>query len=508
MPSDTEISLRRAHNVALLLVFLLPFQLHYNYLLNLFYHAGAAYFDAGLFAHLLWHNDWTLMNPHLRGDFSYFAVHFSPFLLLVSQASHFAPTHMVEFFAFFMASIYASLSLTFYWALRQFWQPTQIRQIIAMAVVAIAVAFNGIVTKGMWLPHFEFLMPLSIFLFLWHLQRQNKALSIAFLLLTLSLREDAGVHLAAIVGLVGAVRFWQERKWSAIRTESWLFAGGCVYSLLAWKITASVPKTPGALDVFAQIYSGTPPFAHLTLGLLSDRAQHMLAEHIHLWLGCLVTLIWAFRTRDPFLPLGFAAYAPWIALNMLAKNANTGYLYAYYAFPFVLSLAWPLLALRYQHGENAPQPVIRRTLVLQALLVGIALVAWDGGPSFGPNSGAKWGGYRLLKGAVNASLVHEFVAKFNAGVGDLGVVIADAGTASLVGGKYHAVPVQMLYGYAGKADTLLFMCPLPLVSQEITGLIARNNWNHRYRMSGAPICISSNRGIGQLGNFSALVSEE
>lgn len=508
MPNDTEISLRRAHIIALLLVFLVPFQLHYDYLLNLFYHAGAAYFDAGLFAHLLWHNDWTLMNPHLRGDFSYFGVHFSPFLLAVSQLSHFAPTHMVEFFAFFMASIYAALSLALYRAQVHFWPPTQLRQIAGMGVVAIAFAFNGIVTKGMWLPHFEFLMPLTIFLLLWHLQRRNKWLSVFFLALTLSLREDAGVHLAAIVGLIGLVRYWQQRQWLAVRTEFWLAAGACVYSLLTWAITASVPKPPGSLNVFSQIYSGDPAFAHLSIGLMAQRAQHMLAEHIHLWLGCLVTLVWAWRTRDPYLPLGFAAYAPWIVLNMLAKNANTGYLYAYYAFPFVLSLSWPLLAVRYQYGENPALPVIRRTLILQAILVAIGLVAWDGGPNFGPNSGAKWGGYRLLKGAVNASLIHEFVAKFNAGVGDLGVVAADNGTASLVGGYYHKVPVELLYGYRGKADTLLYMCPLPLLAQEVSAQVARNNCNHRYRMAGAPICMASNRTISQLANFGALMNEE
>ncbi|MDE3060246.1 MAG: hypothetical protein KGJ06_04485, partial [Pseudomonadota bacterium] len=213
-------------------VFLIAFQLHYDYLLNLFYHFGAPYFDAGLFAHLLWHNDWTLANPHLRGEYSYFCVHFSPFLLLASRFSQLIPTHMVEFYSGFIAGIYATLGLVMLLALFACFRPRSAWQSALLALAALAFAFNGEIVKGMWMPHFEYAIPLGIILFLWLYKRGHTGWSLFFFVLTLLMREDAGLHLTAILGVLAAIAFWEKRSFQAIRTELILMAYAFGYSLL------------------------------------------------------------------------------------------------------------------------------------------------------------------------------------------------------------------------------------------------------------------------------------
>ena len=58
----------------------------------------------------------------------------------------------------------------------------------------------------------------------------------------------------------------------------------------------------------------------------------------------LVTIAWAYYARNPLLILGYVSALPWLAFNLLALRDIPGHLDFYYAFPFWLALAWPLLA--------------------------------------------------------------------------------------------------------------------------------------------------------------------
>ena len=130
-----------------LLVFFVPFQLHYNYILNAFYHFGAGYGDAGLFAQLMWRGDWKLTVPGPFGNeaYSFLAIHFSPILILLTQLSYFIPTNMVEYDAAYHASVYALFSVVLFAMFRVSVGARNHLQIFGLVVLSILFAFNNII---------------------------------------------------------------------------------------------------------------------------------------------------------------------------------------------------------------------------------------------------------------------------------------------------------------------------------------------------------------------------
>jgi len=494
-----------------LVVFLVPFQLHYNYIINAFYHFGAPYFDAGLFCQLLWHNDWRLMNPLPRGDFSYFGVHFSPFLLLVSQLSYLLPTDSVEFFAGFIASIYAALALAMFYALQCCVRPRSHWRMLLLALLAIGFSFNGFVAQGMWMPHFEYAIPLCIFLFLLHRARGNTGLAILFFVLALSLREDAGLHIAVILGLLIFLRYREQRSFHAIRKEVYFLIAACNYSALAWIIMSHVQATSNVGGVLTFIYTGNPPFAHLSWTLLWDRAVHIIREKSYLWLSMLVTLAWAWRTCNPYLAVGFVACLPWLLINWMAINGNTGALYAYYAFPFVLSMGWPVLALLWQY-PLLPPSAVRSALGLQTILVLTGLVLWNGYSyklNFAPVVGAQWGSYWLQENETKRALIREFVIKLHAGEGKgaLGRVGVDQGIQSLTMGPFQGRDLQFIQPKMQSADTLVYFTSSyqPWGNSDIIQYAREHHLSYHYCIVGTMICLDTIRTREELQEFSSML---
>jgi len=77
--------------------------------------------------------------------------------------------------------------------------------------------------------------------------------------------------------------------------------------------------------------------------------------------------------------LAFAASIPWVLVHLLAKSPLAGMLVSYYAFPFLIALAWPLLGVMRQRQRtgNAGEPtsviVGFATLLALSFLPGIGL---------------------------------------------------------------------------------------------------------------------------------------
>jgi hypothetical protein len=491
------------------LVFAVTFLLHYNYLINTYYHFGAAYNDAGILSQIVWRSDWKLTPPLFFVNYSFYGVHVTPIFNVLNALSYFVNTHMAEFYSTFIAATYASLALTLFYIisrcviLRNHWQ------IAGVALLCALFGFNPIIMNGIWIGHFEYAIPLGILLFVISYTQGFRWGTLVAFVFTLSIREDAGLHLVAVLGLVGLLKVYQQRSFSAAKHEIVYSLIALIYSGLAMWLSLASRNYFGS--TFQDIYSGKPPFAHISWTMLWERLSLISTEHIYLWSGFLLTVVVTIKSRNPYMLIGYAAYIPWFIMNWIAVNPNTGHLYAYYAFPFITSLAWPLLGVALQHGFPLPKYAVKQAFRLQIALVLVGLIMWNDvekKPEFGPIFGARWGSYTIQHGAENRVQVRDFIGKLQSGAGNLGAVIADNGILSLAkGGQYQGK--NMFRVEADKpANTIIYMEPYGVPAPEVLAHAAKNKLATRYCMPATTVCIITDRSPAQLGLFLASFIEK
>jgi hypothetical protein len=503
-----------------LCVAIFPFALQYIYIVNTFYCFGAEYFDEGLFANLLWRNDWLLTTPHVHGgDHSYLTVHFSPFLMLINELSYIVPTHMAEFYAAFMACIYASLGAAMCYILMVCAAPKTMWQVFGLGLLATGFAFNGFIEQGVWMSHFEYAIPAGILMFLFHLKRGNMTIAILFFALTLLMREDAGLHIAAVLTVLIAAQLIRTRSFAGIKPEMVFALAACVYSVCAFVIGGYMRSVDGVTDsVFKMIYSGTPSYAHLSIQLLCERAFKILTDAPYLFTGFLVSLAWAVRRRNIYWILGFAAYIPWFLVNWTANNPNTGVLYSYYVFPFVLSMGWPCIAILYRYGKAPPSAAVYDALVMQTALVFVGLVVWNTDQNridFGPTWWARWGSYAIQWDTTPGGreidtrpIVRDITREISTNPG-LGTVMLDSGMMSLtMGSNPQQRGLQLLPLYDSEIpNTLVYFCPVDSSPpKEIADKAKQNALSAHYSALDAPICLFTNRSIEQMGRLGTMLT--
>lgn len=502
-------------------VALVPFVLQRTYILNDFYHFGAVYFDSGLFANLLWRNDWLLTTPHVYGggDQSYLTVHVSPFLMLINGLSYVAPTHPVEFYAAFMGVIDASLAAAMCYTLVVCVQPKSMWHVIALGMIAIGFAFNGVIMRGVWLPHFEYAIPAGILLFLVNLKRGSTRWAVFFFVLTLSLREDAGFHLATVLVVLIAAQWLKTRSLSGVERDVEFTVVACTYSVIAWSVGYGARALRGInVSVFQLIYTGEPPYAHLSMQLLGTRMVQMVVDAPYLFTGVLVSLVWAIYRRNVYWIMGFAACVPWFLVNWTAVNPNTGVLFAYYGFPFVLGMGWPCIAILCQYGRRPPRTAVRDALALQVALVVAGLGAWntdEGRLDFGPKWWARRGSYvaswKTMQDGASVDLrpiMRDLAMEISANR-RLGIVMVDSGMMSLtVGSKSQRRGVTLWpFDATHLADTIVYFCPFDRPTPEgALNKAKQSGLAMHYRAIDVPVCVFSNRSLEQLGPLAKLLA--
>ncbi|NBX03624.1 MAG: hypothetical protein EBR02_06145 [Alphaproteobacteria bacterium] len=491
-------------------VFLIPFQLHYNYILNAFYHFGAGYGDAGLFAQLIWHGDWKLTVPGPFGNaaYSFLAIHFSPILILLTQLSYFIPTHMVEYDAAYISSIYALFSVALF---AMFYAAIGARNhlhMMLLAAVAILFAFNSIIMNGLWYVHIEYGMPAGILLFLLCYVKRWKRLGIFFFIFTLLVREDGGFHLTAILGLIGLLKLLETRKFSAVRREAMFIALAFTFSIFAWVCTFLVIQYWGGRgqSTWELMYAGKPAYAHLSFEMIWERLTVLFRERIYLWLGFYITICWAVWKRNAYYALGFCAYIPWFLLHLTAVQKMAGELQAYYPFPFLVALGWPMLAVMFRYGFPLPRGKASEALILQILMVAVGLMTWNSNDRllrFSPTQG--WGTFKVQRGAEHSDVIRQFMVQFNAGAGELGSVMGDSGALALLKGEYKGSFLSQLNAKK-KVDTLLYMSASKsrFPGKDIIAAVQNSKLPNHYCMGGASICMFTNRSLEQLGTLAPL----
>jgi hypothetical protein len=212
--------------------------------------------------------------------------------------------------------------------------------------------------------------------------------------------------------------------------------------------------------------------------------------------------------------VGFAAFIPWFLLCWTAASPGAGMLQAYYPFPFMVAMGWPLVAVLCKYGRNAPHSAFREALALQAVLVLLGLVMWDKEnrlPSFSPAYWARWSGYApkwIPSVAGRRTDIRPATRDLAIEIGQnpaLGAVIADVGVLAFA---FETAPQmvsvdQYNLSKLGLADTVAYFCPngdppsAPVAKAATKAGLTRN-----FRAPPTAMCLLTNRSqeeLGQLG---------
>jgi hypothetical protein len=351
--------------LGLAVVVLVTFILVRIAVLNVFYTTGDMR-DPGWLASVTWHNGWRLHGPAAFPG-PYFSEHLTPILWLTNAISFVVSLAKFGYYAVLIAAIHALYAAGVWRA----WQLTEDRstptRVIVAILVALAAAFGGIPVVALGLPHPELAIPALALWFVIAMARRTYIAAACWLAACLSIREDAGLHVFALLTLWATVLAWRQR--SLAGDIRWLASFAVVafgYSAAAF-LARRVFFPSG--DILSRSYLGKPPFQHLTPQFISERLHYDLVDREYV----LLTFIWAAISRNPLLPLGYIATLPWLALSIVAVHFTPGTLNYDYGFPFWLSLAWPLVALYLWRDRSG----LRGRRWPYALVLLASLVSWQ-----------------------------------------------------------------------------------------------------------------------------------
>lgn len=354
---------------ATLVTVALPWVAFTNTVLVHFYERGAFLLDSGLLGSLTWHSDPALTQPGSLGGNSFFATHVVPLFLLTSQVSWLLPASLPQFFAGFVGLSHAVLALAVFWLLAEGYGLRRSGSIWLAALAGVGFAFSGLAVAIARYPHFETYIAGFFLLFATAQALGYARVAVIFLLLGLSTREDAGLHYAAVLMLTVALDRWRGQRGGQ---GDWWFA------LVALGYSAAVILGqrlifPGS-SAFARVYLGTPPLGHVDVALISDRLLYLVVNRPYIALPTLATAVWAIRARNPAVLVGYVAAFPWLLLHVLAKSPLAGTLSSYYAFPFLIALGWPLIAVLRQRQAEGSTDSPAGPLIGFALLLALTFV--------------------------------------------------------------------------------------------------------------------------------------
>ena len=300
--------------------------LNVSYNLDLFYNRGAALYDAGWFAWLASHADaWPMTNPAAIGG-NYLSIHMATLFFASTPVLRQLALPDALRFAL-LISIWAPLLwLAFFLLLARL-------RLWPRIALALLLTFNGLSLAMLGFPHIEILIPSLGLLAIALLVRARGPWSwlgfCVVLGLVLSIREDAGLHIALpLLAMAVATGGWRNRYLAAAGLG--IFAGAA--TLAVQKLTL-----PAGAEALGTVYLGHPAFAQLSMRTVFDRLRYWLTRRAYVF----VPLAMLAPGRTP--AIGILVALPWLALSLIAANQPAGNLWDYYGFPLVFAFVWPLL---------------------------------------------------------------------------------------------------------------------------------------------------------------------
>jgi hypothetical protein len=487
----------------------IPFVAFANLVLFQFYARGSFVLDSGLLASLMWHGDAALTQPASLGGGSFFGTHVSLLFLPTLALSWCLPFSMPQFFAGFVGFSHALLALAVFWLLVQgFGLRRGVGPWIA-ALAALGFAFSGLAIAIARYPHFETLIAAFFLLFAVARVLGHPRLAVAFFVLGLATREDAGFHYVAILGLLITLNVAYGVPLRQQRTELTFALAALFYAIAVMAVQRLIfPDT----SAFVRVYLGDPPLAHLSAELISNRILFFVVGRPYVLYPALGACIWALRTRNPHVALAFAAGIPWVLLHLLAKSPLAGALVSYYAFPFLIALAWPLLGVMQQRQRTGSAGDPTSVIVGVATLLALSFIPGVGihDPGQLPLPQAFWDPPSRAQQAAT----DRAVAAIGAARPMLGRLLVDNSVAALAPNGFAQGEVPFLQGNgtvpseaAISSDTVVFFAE-GYDAQRLRAIADAAGLTRRYSMPGTQVHLAARQRLEDVPSLTDLVAAE
>jgi hypothetical protein len=455
-------------------------------ILHHFYVTGSFMLDAGWTAYLITNGGLHLFYPTSLGSISYFAFHVSPIFIPIAELRKLIPLSDIQFFAVYVGMCHALTGLAVFWLLRSGFGLRSYPATAMAALAAIAFSLNGLALAIARYPHSEILVVGAIMVFWAAVVRRRFIVASIFLGVALATREDAGFHVFGLVFLVVAFNRWYGVPWREQRAEIGYAGVALLYSVAVVVLQRTISPDVSTLTL---TYAGDPPFGHLTVATVLLRLQFYATYRAYIIIPAIVACIWAARTRNPYIVVGYLAFLPWGALQLIASTDIAGTMSGYYAYPYLIASFWPLVGvLLDRRRRGAVDGNALHVAFFLALIAGSFI-----GVAHQYNPGRTNIGAAVLSPASVARQVitDRALGEFIRSKPGLGTVLADTSIVALAPDGFTERETITRRGIAAPNTVIYFEGGYE--AEQARALAVENGLSHRYRVPDTAIRLATDR---------------
>ncbi len=447
----------------LILSYLVPTILSTSYVLNQIYVTGSSLPDVGWFTYMMTEScSWPLLNPQALEytplGSTYFQTHFSLFFYILSFIYNYFLFFIPEpvYFSIFIGSMYGVISLSVFISGFKILSKRKLLYMMILLLISILTSFNGAALALIGFPHIEIAIPALILLFFALYFTDNKVLSYFIFILLLTIREDAGFHIFALLGTILFIHYLQERNLKKLDHRLIILAIlGLIYGVFAVYIQKTYFPGSNALE---RVYLGNPHFVHLTYDFIIEKIKFLFENREYLYLPILFTILMSIYSKNMFLLSSFIAIIPWIILSFVAVSSMPSSFSNYYAFPFIITLAWPIFAFIIAKKLNFLQRNNFIHLGLSIFLItGVSILLF---PNNKRNVDSKPWTHFYFNSYSSIYSAENFITKFNFIKDDFGNILVDEPMAVLLVHSITKNEYRYLNNFSDnlkkEADTVIF----------------------------------------------------
>jgi hypothetical protein len=423
--------------------------------------------DTGLLARLVYHDGLLLDVPHIACSYadSFYELYVSPLTSLFSAVSYVMPFQRLEWFTIVQAAVYAPLGAAVYMIASRFEPESKLRRLPVTFAAAVTFAFSGFTLSMVGFPHFEAAMPAFASLMLGAIVTGRMRLAWTFLAFTAAVRQDGG-FVAATTLIPLLYLSWRGVAMPATRRQLVVMFAAAVGASVAAIVFQKLVFHP--FPRLTQAYLGDPPYAHLTLSLLADRAEQFLDINKVIYFPFIATVAVAAIRRDARYLLGWAGAAPWFVFDFTAIEDSKAQFFAYGVGPFVMAVLWV-----YLYGAHlAPAERRPRAIVLEGAFVGVCLASTVGAYLSHPTGFEFTTKDMVVAQHMDRAAVHAFVDALHDHRASLGRLRIDGPVATLA--IEYVEPEEIWNPGATDIDTLAFHVDGPAATTVLSDLIANH----------------------------------
>lgn len=356
----------------------------------MFVYADVYILDAGWFAQMMYESNWTIDNPKViaefyrPGDISFYTSHFSPIFYVLSLIrkgiSLVYDVNVIQYFAWFQGACHSIIALLYFNLVKNILPDNKWANTYAF-LLAFLFSINHLFANMISYPHYEIAGAALLAVCLYCLIKEWSILGFIFLILACSIREDMGVHSAAILGLWFLYERW---KWNRFNyTLLYCSIVAFMFTILGLYVKSEFPSIGHNL---MHTYVTGNLEDNFRMDLVWNRLHMFFTKNSFISWPLLLIMLLAWRQKNWFLALGVFSCIPWFLINIFAASPCAGNFGTYVAYPFVTAFIWPLLAMAYTINikKETYAPSYKNWVVLLQVLIILATSLTARSKVYGP----------------------------------------------------------------------------------------------------------------------------